>query len=150
MVKQYQLCNLHVQLNTTHIIGSLAIIIVHWHTKPFLSIFQGTAVFEPLPTEAGTLYTYQPLSLIETYGPGVPDLEELESYGLVLWIIHSSYHWVLLSLLKHHFSKSCFRYLSNIRGVDEQHMGSGFEPAYACQRALQEAFSCLLLPPEDR
>ena len=30
--------------------------------------------------EAGTLYTYQPL-LIDTYGPGVPDLEELESYG---------------------------------------------------------------------
>ena len=32
--------------------------------------------------ETGSLYTYKPL-LIDTHGPGVPDLEELESYGYV-------------------------------------------------------------------
>ena len=41
-------------------------------------------------------------------------------------------------------------YLSNVRSLEEQHLGSGFVLAYACQRALQEAFSCLLLPPENR
>ena len=41
---------------------------------------QDSAVFEPVPSEVGSLYSYQPL-LVETHGPGVPDLEELESYG---------------------------------------------------------------------
>lgn len=39
-------------------------------------------MFEPLPMEVGTQYIYQPL-MMDTCGPGVPDLEELESYGYV-------------------------------------------------------------------
>ena len=45
-----------------------------------LILAQDSAVFEPVPSEVGSLYFYQPL-LVETHGPGVPDLEELESYG---------------------------------------------------------------------
>ena len=43
---------------------------------------QGTTVFEPLPDDTGALYHYQ-TQLVETCGPGVPDLEELDSYGCV-------------------------------------------------------------------
>lgn len=41
---------------------------------------QGTAVFEATPTEEGELFHYQAL-LEEVEGPGVPDLQELASYG---------------------------------------------------------------------
>lgn len=81
----------------------------------------GTTVFEPLPDDTGALYHYQ-TQLVETCGPGVPDLEELDSYG----------------------------YMSNVRALQEMHAGGGFVPAYACQRALQDAFSCLFLPDENR
>ncbi|XP_064403367.1 CDK-activating kinase assembly factor MAT1-like isoform X1 [Halichondria panicea] len=80
----------------------------------------GMTVFDPLPMSQGKVYSYQPL-LLSTWGPGVPELEEMESFG----------------------------YLSNMRCLEEHHIGSGFVPAYACQRALQDAFSCLLLKPQD-
>ena len=36
-----------------------------------------------MPTETGTAYTYEP-PIVTTYGPGVPELEELESCGYVV------------------------------------------------------------------
>ena len=42
--------------------------------------FQGTAIFDYVPTERGATYVYKP-PIVSTYGPGVPDLEELDSYG---------------------------------------------------------------------
>ncbi len=50
---------------------------------------KGQTVFEPVPTEVGHRYVYQPL-IMETCGPGVPELEELESYGCVYSIIMSN------------------------------------------------------------
>lgn len=42
--------------------------------------FQGTAVFDYVATERGATYVYKP-PVVSTYGPGVPDLEELDGYG---------------------------------------------------------------------
>ncbi len=50
-------------------------------------------MFDPLPTIMGTLYNYTPL-LVSTWGPGVPEVDELESFGSVVSfhrIIYSSY-----------------------------------------------------------
>lgn len=82
---------------------------------------KGKVAFEPLLIETGSLYTYKPL-LIDTHGPGVPDLEELKSYG----------------------------YLENVRSLESHNQGGGFLPAHACHRALQEAFSCLTMSLQDR
>ena len=35
-----------------------------------------------MPTETGAAYVYKP-PIVSTHGPGVPDLEELDSYGYV-------------------------------------------------------------------
>ena len=43
---------------------------------------QGEVAFDPLPVEAGELYTYEPLAM-DTNGPRVPDIEELERSGSV-------------------------------------------------------------------
>ena len=51
--------------------------------SPF--ILQGSIAFEPLPTAdsiGGSLYSYQDL-VIDSYGPPVPLLNELEENGLV-------------------------------------------------------------------
>ena len=49
---------------------------------------QGTAIFEYVPTEKGaTHYIYKPHS-VSTHGPGVPDLEELDSYGYVAHYVY--------------------------------------------------------------
>lgn len=45
-----------------------------------MSSVQGTAVFEATPTEEGELYCYQALPE-DVVGPGVPDLQELDSSG---------------------------------------------------------------------
>ena len=48
-----------------------------WHYS------QGTAIFDYVPTEKGvTYYVYKP-PIVSTHGPGVPDLEELDTYGYV-------------------------------------------------------------------
>lgn len=49
---------------------------------------QGTAIFEYVPTEKGaTHYMYKPRTA-STHGPGVPDLEELDSYGYVAHCVY--------------------------------------------------------------
>ncbi len=90
-------------------------------------------MFDPLPMSLGTMYCYQPL-VINTDGPAVPQLDEMESLGYVIVIM--SFFFIFLS-----------RYFTHIGELEAHHSGSGFVPAYACQRALQDAFSCLLLQP---
>ena len=43
-----------------------------------------------------------------------------------------------------------FRYVKNVRQLEEHNQGGGFLPAHACHRALQEAFSCLTLSLQQR
>lgn len=80
----------------------------------------GTVVYSTLPIETGEIYHYVP-PVIETCGPPIPLLEDMGSLG----------------------------YLSHIGDLEDVHQGGGFLPSYACQRALQEAYSCLLLFPDD-
>lgn len=42
-----------------------------------------------------------------------------------------------------------YSYLENMRGLEDIQQSGGFLPTYGCRRALQEAFSCLLLFPES-
>ena len=90
-------------------------------TGPTYHAQRGQAVFNPLPQQREeVLYVYQPL-YFESYGPLVPDLDELQNYG----------------------------YLVHTRQLDSSQLGGGFSPAHACQRQLIEAFSCLLYFPNE-
>jgi CDK-activating kinase assembly factor MAT1 len=86
-------------------------------SKPKFQQQKGETVFELLPIpDSSNLYSYQPL-VINTFGPHVPDSNELQDLG----------------------------YIKNIRPLEEHNIGGGFTAAIACQRALQDAFSCLHL-----
>ena len=91
-------------------------------TGPTYHAQKGQAVFNPLPQQReDVLYVYQPL-FFESYGPLVPDLDDLQNYG----------------------------YLAHVKPLDSSQLGGGFCSAYACQRQLQEAFSCLLYFPNEQ
>lgn len=90
-------------------------------TGPTYHAQKAQTVFNPLPQlKEGDAYVYHPL-FFESYGPLVPDLDELQHYG----------------------------YLAHVRMLDASQLGGGFSSAYACQRQLQDAFSCLLYFPND-
>ncbi|CAB1449249.1 unnamed protein product [Pleuronectes platessa] len=81
----------------------------------------GKSVFErqtvsllPAPKIEEVLYRYQPLH-VETYGPQVPELEQLGRVG----------------------------YLNHVRAAMPQDTAGGYSSALACHRAVQDAFSGL-------
>ncbi|XP_061599049.1 CDK-activating kinase assembly factor MAT1 [Cololabis saira] len=71
-----------------------------------------TVSLQPLPKIEEVLYQYQPIH-IETYGPPVPDLEQLGRFG----------------------------YLNHVRTALPQDTAGGYTSALACHRAVQDAFS---------
>lgn len=89
---------------------------------PTYHAHKGQAVFSSLPQpKEDVVYVYHPL-FFESYGPLVPDLDDLQHYG----------------------------YLAHVKPLDASQLGGGFTPAHACQRQLQEAFSCLLYFPNEQ
>ncbi|KAF6732905.1 CDK-activating kinase assembly factor MAT1 [Oryzias melastigma] len=76
-----------------------------------------TVSLQPLPRIEEALYLYKPLH-VETYGPPVPELEQLGRYG----------------------------YLNHVRGSLPQDTAGGYTSALACYRAIQDAFSGLFPP----
>lgn len=80
----------------------------------------GTTVYSKLPVAMGNLYTYIAPTM-DTLGPEVPELEDIDSLG----------------------------YVANMGGLEDISEAGGFLPSYGCRRSLQEAFSCLLLLPDS-
>uniref|UniRef100_A0A1A7YHR3 CDK-activating kinase assembly factor MAT1 n=1 Tax=Iconisemion striatum TaxID=60296 RepID=A0A1A7YHR3_9TELE len=72
-----------------------------------------------LPGIEEVLYQYKPLQ-VETYGPPVPELEQLGRFG----------------------------YLNHVRAATPQEAAGGYSSALACHRAIQDAFSGLF-PSKD-
>ncbi|XP_072532832.1 CDK-activating kinase assembly factor MAT1 [Salminus brasiliensis] len=73
-----------------------------------------TVSLAPVARVEEVLYKYQPIH-IETYGPPVPDLEQLDRLG----------------------------YLNHVRMATPQDLAGGYTSGLACHRALQDAFSGL-------
>uniref|UniRef100_A0A1A8J0D3 CDK-activating kinase assembly factor MAT1 n=1 Tax=Nothobranchius kuhntae TaxID=321403 RepID=A0A1A8J0D3_NOTKU len=69
---------------------------------------------QPLPRIEDVLYQYKPIR-VETYGPPVPELEQLGRFG----------------------------YLNHVRATTLQEAAGGYTSALACHRAIQDAFSGL-------
>uniref|UniRef100_A0A3P9KKI3 CDK-activating kinase assembly factor MAT1 n=4 Tax=Oryzias TaxID=8089 RepID=A0A3P9KKI3_ORYLA len=76
-----------------------------------------TVSLQPLPRIEEALYHYKPLQ-VETYGPSVPELEQLGRFG----------------------------YLNHVRTALPQDTAGGYTSALACYRAIQDAFSGLFPP----
>ncbi|XP_061089492.1 CDK-activating kinase assembly factor MAT1 isoform X2 [Conger conger] len=74
-----------------------------------------TISLQPVVRMEEVLYQYQPL-FIHTYGPPVPELEQLGRLG----------------------------YLNHVRAASPQDTAGGYTSALACHRAVQDAFSGLL------
>ncbi|KAB5582196.1 hypothetical protein PHYPO_G00184370 [Pangasianodon hypophthalmus] len=75
-----------------------------------------TVSLAPVANVEEALYRYHPLQ-IETYGPSVPELEQLSRLG----------------------------YLNHVRGATQQDLAGGYTSGLACHRAVQDAFSGLFL-----
>ncbi|MCI4376888.1 hypothetical protein PGIGA_G00193790 [Pangasianodon gigas] len=75
-----------------------------------------TVSLAPVANVEEALYQYHPLQ-IETYGPSVPELEQLARLG----------------------------YLNHVRGATQQDLAGGYTSGLACHRAVQDAFSGLFL-----
>nr|XP_057947509.1 CDK-activating kinase assembly factor MAT1 [Doryrhamphus excisus]XP_057947510.1 CDK-activating kinase assembly factor MAT1 [Doryrhamphus excisus]XP_057947511.1 CDK-activating kinase assembly factor MAT1 [Doryrhamphus excisus]XP_057947512.1 CDK-activating kinase assembly factor MAT1 [Doryrhamphus excisus] len=73
-----------------------------------------TVCLQPVPKLEDALYHYSPLQ-IETYGPPVPELDQLGRLG----------------------------YLNHVRAAMPQDTAGGYSSALACHRAIQDAFSGL-------
>ncbi|NP_001188073.1 CDK-activating kinase assembly factor MAT1 [Ictalurus punctatus] len=73
-----------------------------------------TVSLAPVARMEEALYQYQPLQ-IETYGPAVPELEQLTRLG----------------------------YLNHVRMATQQDLAGGYTSGLACHRAVQDAFSGL-------
>ncbi|MBN3307731.1 MAT1 factor, partial [Amia calva] len=73
---------------------------------------------QPVPQIAEVLYRYQPLH-IDTWGPPVPDLDQLGRLG----------------------------YLNHVRAASPQDLAGGYTSSLACHRAVQDAFSGLFYSP---
>lgn len=73
-----------------------------------------TVSLQPVPRIEEVLYKYRPLK-VETYGPSVPNLEQLGRLG----------------------------YLNHVRAALPQDTAGGYTTAMACHRAIQDAFSGL-------
>ncbi|MBN3279452.1 MAT1 factor, partial [Polyodon spathula] len=71
---------------------------------------------QPVPKIEEVLYLYKPIH-VETYGPPLPDLENLGRFG----------------------------YLNHVRAASPQDLAGGYTSNLACHRALQDAFSGLFL-----
>ncbi|MBN3270596.1 MAT1 factor, partial [Polyodon spathula] len=71
---------------------------------------------QPVPKIEEVLYAYKPIH-VATYGPPVPDLENLGRFG----------------------------YLNHVRAASPQDLAGGYTSNLACHRALQDAFSGLFL-----
>ncbi|MCJ8731061.1 hypothetical protein PDJAM_G00191750 [Pangasius djambal] len=75
-----------------------------------------TVSLAPVANLAEALYQYHPLQ-IDTYGPSVPELEQLNRMG----------------------------YLNHVRTATQQDLAGGYTSVLACHRAVQDAFSGLFL-----
>ncbi|XP_063040352.1 CDK-activating kinase assembly factor MAT1 [Engraulis encrasicolus] len=73
-----------------------------------------TVSLQPVPEIREVLYQYQPL-VIHTYGPTVPELDNLQRLG----------------------------YLNHVRTASPQDVAGGYSSGLACHRAVQDAFSGL-------
>ncbi|XP_067335183.1 CDK-activating kinase assembly factor MAT1 isoform X4 [Channa argus] len=73
-----------------------------------------TVSLQPVPKIEEVLYQYKPLR-VETYGPRVPELEQLGRLG----------------------------YLNHVRAAMPQDTAGGYTSALACHRAIQDAYSGL-------
>ncbi|XP_034761846.1 CDK-activating kinase assembly factor MAT1-like isoform X2 [Acipenser ruthenus] len=71
---------------------------------------------QPVPKIEEVLYVYKPIH-VETYGPPLPDLENLGRFG----------------------------YLNHVRAAPPQDLAGGYTSNLACHRAMQDAFSGLFL-----